>query len=133
MKKYTRLSLLVVSLLLAACAENPASPIFVAPKIDEIVQMSADKVSPQEIIAVIRESHAVYSLTGSQLVRLHDQGVSDAVIDELLRLQIEAARDEEWKRATARPVTWLNPSPTGPWTQQSGSFPYAVDPGWWHH
>jgi hypothetical protein len=116
---------------LAGCADSPTDPLFAPPKVEEIIQMSHEKVAPQEIIAVIRESHAVYSLSGSQLVHLHDEGVADPVIDEVLRVQMQAARDDEWKRATARPVYWLDPS--GSWTSQWGAFPYPSDPGWWRH
>jgi len=133
MKKYcSALSLAVVTWLLAACADDPTSPTFAVPKIDEIVQMAHDNVAPEEIVAVMRESHAVYDLSGSQLVRLHDRGVPDLVIDELLRAELQAARDEEWKRATARPVYWVDPS--NGWLQQSSGFPYPSDPppGTWH-
>jgi hypothetical protein len=121
--------LIVVLYLLAACAAAPTS--LELPKLEEIVQMGRDKVAPEEIIAVMRETHAVYFLSGSELVRLHEQGVPDAVIDEIQRAQIEATRDQEWQRATSRKVYWYDPY--GGWMQQPGSIPSEPAPGWWQH
>ena len=58
----------------------------------EIVQMSQRKLSDDIIIERIRASGAVYRLSAAELVKLHDQGVSDAVLNAMQNTQIEEVR-----------------------------------------
>ena len=82
-------------LMLSACASTskPRPP---APTVEEIVQMSKDKVAPEEIIQRMRDARAVYRLSGSELADLKTRGVSDAVLDHMLNTRIAAERAEEY-------------------------------------
>ena len=85
-----RLAMLILGLaLLSGCASAPRpAPLTTA----EIVQMSQRKLSDDIIIERIRASGAVYRLSAAELVKLHDQGVSDAVLNALQNTQIEEVR-----------------------------------------
>lgn len=50
-------------------------------KVPDIVQMSKDGTSSKDIISEIQKSHTAYNLKADQLVKLHDQGVPDSVIN----------------------------------------------------
>lgn len=110
------------SLLLAACATVPRVP---PPSPAEIVQLVEQGTPPEAIVARIRESGAVYRLPASQLARLREQGVPDAVIDAMQRTYLEderwrAMRDYEW-------YAWRRPYPFyGPWPY----WPYWRHPRW---
>jgi len=81
--------LLAAALLAGGCATLPP-----APTLEEITQMSKQKVPPAQIIKRMEDSRAVYRLSGSQLVKLHEQGVSDEVIDYMYQSQLDAMRME---------------------------------------
>lgn len=84
---FSALVLLVVFLTGCASAPRPA-PLTSA----EIVQMSQRKISDDIIIERIRASGAVYRLSAAELVKLHDQGVSDPVLNAMQNTQIEEVR-----------------------------------------
>lgn len=74
---------------LSACASAPRpAPLTTA----EIVQMSQRKIADDIIIERIRASGAVYRLSAAELVKLHDQGVSDAVLNAMQNTQLEEVR-----------------------------------------
>lgn len=85
-----RLRLLIVFIaLLGGCASAPRPvPLTSA----EIVQMSQRKMTDDIIIERIRASGAVYRLSAAELVKLHDQGVSDPVLNAMQNTQIEEVR-----------------------------------------
>jgi len=64
--------------LLSGCAGMQSRP---PPSIDQIVEMAKAGNPAEQIIRELQETHAVYPLTASQIVSLHDQGVPDAVLD----------------------------------------------------
>lgn len=81
--------LIGVVLALQGCASAPRpAPLTTT----EIVQMSQRKLSDDIIIKRIRASGAVYRLSAAELVKLHDQGVSDAVLNAMQNTQIEEVR-----------------------------------------
>lgn len=83
------LAILVALATLSACASAPRpAPLTTA----EIVQMSQRKIADDIIIERIRASGAVYRLSAAELVKLHDQGVSDAVLNAMQNTQIEEVR-----------------------------------------
>lgn len=85
-----RLAVLIGTLLtLLGCASAPRPT---APTTAEIVQMSQRKLPDDIIIERIRASRAVYRLSAAELVKLHDQGVSDAVLNAMQNTQIEEVR-----------------------------------------
>jgi len=81
---------------LAGCATAPKLP---PPTTVEIVQMAKDGGTVEAIIQRMRESRAVYPLPASELARLREQGVPDAVIDYMQQTHIDAVRYQEWSRA----------------------------------
>jgi hypothetical protein len=108
--------LLLVSLAaLGGCATTPLPP---PPSIDEIVQMSKDKVPPEDIIRRMREARAVYILSGSELADLKARGVPDRVLDYMYEARIAAERDYEYLRARQNAFLYGWPygyAPYGPW------------------
>jgi len=81
--------LLAVVLLAGGCATLPSPP-----TLEEITQMSKQGVPADQIIKRMQDSRAIYRLSGSQLAKLHEQGVSDAVIDYMYESQLDAVRRE---------------------------------------
>ena len=92
----TLLALLVTLTALTGCATQPLPP---PPSIDQIVQMSKDKLPPEDIIRRIRESRTYYPLSAGEIADLRARGVSDVVLDYMLNARIAAERDEEYFRA----------------------------------
>ncbi len=100
---------LVAALLLAGCATTSQRVLPMPPTPEEIVQLSADGTPPAEILARMQASRAVYRLSATELAKLRERGVADAVIDYMQRTQIEAAR-----RETARLYAYPHWSRTWP-------------------
>jgi len=80
---------LVCVALLAGCAGMQHRP---PPSIAQVVEMSQAGKPAQEIIRELQDTRAVYPLTGSQIARLHDQGVPDTVLDYLQNAYAESIR-----------------------------------------
>ena len=104
----------------AGCVSAPPLP--PAPTVDEIVQMSKDGLTPDDIIRRLDESRALYPLKASELARLHEQGVPDEVIDHMQQTLIEAERAREAMRERDR--MWMYGYPMYP-----GGYPW----GYWRH
>jgi hypothetical protein len=75
--------------LLAGCAGLQRRP---PPTLEQVVEMSQAGKPAEEIIRDLQDTRAVYPLTGSQIARLHDQGVPDAVLDYLQNAYAESIR-----------------------------------------
>jgi phage baseplate assembly protein W len=75
--------------LLAGCAGMPRRP---PPALEQVVEMSQAGRPAEEILRELQDTRAVYPLTGSQIARLHDQGVADAVLDYLQNAYAESIR-----------------------------------------
>jgi hypothetical protein len=131
----TRLPLgrLVVALLaaavLAGCASlgTPRPP---PPTLEEIVALSKSGAPAADIIKRMEEARAVYRLPASELARLREQGVPDAVIDHMQRTFIEEERFREWVRS--RDMYWYGwpyHGFYGPW--RYGPYPYSWRPYHW--
>lgn len=56
-------------------------------KAEEIIRLSKEGTSPEEIMRRIHESRTVYLMDAKDVVRLHENGVDDAVIDCMLETQ----------------------------------------------
>jgi hypothetical protein len=73
--------------------------------LDEIVSLTQQKVSSDEIIAKIKESNSQYDLTASQIVDLSKQGVDSKVLDyiqsEREKARLNSLADEINKREKA--------------------------------
>jgi hypothetical protein len=71
----------------------------------EIIRLSKEGVPPNDIIAKIRDSRTVYILDAKDVVRLHETGVDDKVIDYMLATQRWAIEN----RARLERSTWYGP------------------------
>ncbi len=110
--------ILLAALLLSGCASlKPLPP---APTVDEVVQMSQSKTPPEEIIRRMRESRALYRLSGSQLADLKLRGVSEPVLDYMQKTQIDAERYEAYLTAHDRYMFYGWPGYGPLW----GPYPY---------
>ena len=81
--------------ILAGCA-SMSKPLPPAPTIEEIVQMSTDKMAPEQIIQRMKDSHAVYRLSGSELGNLKIRGIADPVLDYMQETRIASERYDEY-------------------------------------
>ena len=94
-------------LLLAGCATVGDPPLTAG----EVVALSRDGKSPQEIIAELQRTNTVIPLSASDYVVLHDEGVPDEVLNYLQRVQIDALLWQE------RAMGWgWGGGPFGGWT-----------------
>jgi hypothetical protein len=79
------------ALAMCGCATT-RDPLPVPPTIEEVVSLSQARTPPDAIIARMHAARAVYPQTATELARLRERGVADAVVDYMQRTQIEAAR-----------------------------------------
>ena len=98
-----------LALALGGCVTSP--PGTVPPTPEQIVAMSRQGAPSADIIARIRASNAVYPLTVTELVQLHDQGVANEVLDYLQAAYLGAVRSDErnrvyWEQGAWHPYPW---------------------------
>ena len=62
---------------------------------EEIIQMAKSGTLDTDIIQKVRASGTVYRLTSTEILHLHDNGVSNSVIDFMLQDYLEAVRWQE--------------------------------------
>jgi hypothetical protein len=74
---------------LSACAGLQRPP---PPPIQQIVEMAKAGKPAEDIVRELQETRAVYPLTASQIVRLHEQGVPEAVLDYMQNAYAESIR-----------------------------------------
>ena len=81
--------------LLSGCATlgatQPQPPVTVS----EVIQMSKEGVPADTIIETMRDSDTVYRLTAAQLAELHEQGISDQVIDYMQQTYLDTVRQDQ--------------------------------------
>jgi hypothetical protein len=75
--------------LLSGCAALQRRP---PPSIEQIVEMAKAGKPAEEIVRELQETRAVYPLTASQIVKLHQQGVPEAVLDYMQNAYTESIR-----------------------------------------
>ncbi|HEX4984884.1 MAG TPA: hypothetical protein VFV71_02305 [Burkholderiales bacterium] len=75
--------------LLAGCAGMQRRP---PPSLEQIVEMSKAGKPAEDIVRELQDTRAVYPLTASQIVRLHERGVSDSVLDYMQGAYAESIR-----------------------------------------
>jgi len=92
--RIARLAMVVALLaVLQGCQTIPAQPRMT---LEEVVKMSQAGTPAGEIINALDERGIYLGFTGSQLARLKEQGVSDDVLDYLLREQNRYARRQAY-------------------------------------
>jgi hypothetical protein len=100
--------LVVVMALLAGCASTRlARP--EPPTLEQIVAMSKAGTSADEIIRKLKESRAYYPLTASEIAKLHDRGVPDAVLDYIHQVHLREVREDEAARSYYRNDWYFRP------------------------
>jgi hypothetical protein len=85
-------TLLLATAILAGCAGAPRRP---PPSLEQIVEMSRQGTPAEDIIRQLKDTRAVYALSGSQLAKLHDQGVPEPVLDYLQQAYVNSVRWQE--------------------------------------
>jgi hypothetical protein len=84
---------LVAALLASGCASLEPRP---APLTrSEVIMLAKSGASAQAIIGELERTRTVLSLSGSDIVQLHEAGVPREVLDYLQRAQISQVRREE--------------------------------------
>jgi hypothetical protein len=63
--------------------------------VSDVIQLSKEDVPAEIIVKKMRESRAVYRLSAGQLAQLHDQGVSNPVLDYMQETYLGAVRLEQ--------------------------------------
>ncbi|HVY04435.1 MAG TPA: hypothetical protein VHB46_00535 [Burkholderiales bacterium] len=76
---------------LAGCAGMQRRP---PPTIEQIVEMAKAGKPAEDIVRELQETRAVYPLTASQIVKLHEQGVPDTVLDYMQNAYSDSIRWE---------------------------------------
>lgn len=85
---------------------------------DELIAMSKDGKSAPQIIDELKRTDTVIALTASEIVRLHDAGVPNDVLDYLQRVQIDEIR---WRDRYSQ-LYWYGPY--GPLYRGVGPCPW---------
>jgi hypothetical protein len=93
---------LAAATLMSACATlgDNTPPL----TIDALVARAKTGESSESLLASLRASRERFTLTGSEFARLKERGLPDAVLDELQKREVAAAREEEWRNA--QPIGW---------------------------
>jgi hypothetical protein len=90
------LVLLAAAALLGGCATTGASRAIMP---EQVVEMAKAGESADAIIKKLQDSGTVYRLSAAEVVRLHNDGVPDPVIDYMQSTYVDAVRWEESQRA----------------------------------
>jgi hypothetical protein len=87
---FPRLAAIFLGLaLLNGCAGPQRRP---APSVEQIVEMARAGKPAEEIVRELQQTHAVYPLSASQIVKLHEQGVPGTVLDYMQNAYAESIR-----------------------------------------
>jgi len=81
--------------LLNGCATLGTDSVKAPVTISEVIQMGKENVPADTVVNRMGESNAVYRLNATGLVRLHDQGVSDPVLNYMQQNYLDAVRREQ--------------------------------------
>ena len=87
------LTVVTVAILQSCVVYRPSTSQLVT--VPDIIQMSKDGVSSKDIISEIRQSHTAYDLKADQLIKLHEQGVQDSVINYMEETKIALMRQDQ--------------------------------------
>ena len=116
------IAVLLAAMLLGGCAAFPKREPMT---LDQVVQLSKEGKSADDIINRLSESRTVFALSGSGYAKLREQGVDDAVLDYIQRTYV--ARVELDSRL--RYQGWYSPGFYPPYYRPiMGPWPYWY--GW---
>jgi len=65
---------------------------------EEVIQLSRDKVPPDDIIEKIADSNTVFRLNSDEVTELRQQGVDAKVVDFMMNTYVEQVRREQEMR-----------------------------------
>ena len=87
--------LVLVIVALSGCTTigNSSPPL----TIDALVARSKQGESAESLLASLRASRERFALSGSEYALLKERGLPAAVLDELQRRALQAARDDQWR------------------------------------
>lgn len=74
---------------IVGCASPDRRPV---PSLEDVVRMSTEGKSDDEIITLLVETRAVYPLTSAKIVDLHEQGITTEVLDYMQQAYIAHER-----------------------------------------
>jgi hypothetical protein len=87
---FPRLAAIFLGLIvLSGCAGMQRRP---PPSVGQIVEMAKAGKPAEEIIRELQETRAVYPLTAAQILKLHDQGVPETVLDYMQNAYVDSIR-----------------------------------------
>jgi len=92
--------------------------------VPDIVQMSKDKVSSQNIINEIKKSHTAYTLKANEYAKLQQAGVADSVVNYMQQTHINMIRNNQ----QAQDSYYWSPGYGGYWY---GGLGYGWPLGYW--
>lgn len=98
MKTRYLVSVLAAAALLAGCTtptEYPATPAYSRYQVEDVIAMSKAGEPDGQIIDKLRAANAFFPLTASEIVKLHGEGVSLAVLDYMQKTYLWGVRKEE--------------------------------------
>jgi hypothetical protein len=72
----------------------------------EIIELAKAHTPDSEIVQRIKASGAVYRLSAVEVQRLHENGVSNTVIDFMLQEYVESVRSQERERSALYWYSW---------------------------
>ena len=96
-------AVLLSVLLVAACASLEPRPKPLTS--DEVIGLAKSGSSAQQIIEDLKRTDTVIPLSATEIVRLHDAGVPNEVLDYLQRVQIDEIR---WRDRWSQ-MYWYGP------------------------
>ncbi len=98
-----KLAVLLSVLLLAACASIDPRPRPLSSV--ELIAFASSGANAKQIIEELKRTDTILPLSASEILRLHDAGVPDEVLDYLQRAQIEEIR---WRDRYSQ-MYWYGP------------------------
>lgn len=111
-----RVFFLVLTLaLVGGCASVQSRP---PVTIERVLDMTRQGTPPNDIIEEMRAAGTVYRLSGSQLAKLREQGVSDEVLDYMQDTYLDEAQRRA--RVSSYDPYWYGPYPGAAWAP----YPY---------
>jgi hypothetical protein len=91
-------ALLVGAALVAGCTtptDYPATPAYSRYQVEDVIAMSKAGEPDGVILDKLRAANAFFPLTASEIVKLHGEGVSLAVLDYMQKTYLRGVRMEE--------------------------------------
>ncbi len=101
MKKAIKLNQVILFSIVILCAALFQSCVVYQPysftpvTVPDIVQMSKDKVSSQNIINEIKKSHTAYTLKANEYAKLQQAGVADSVVNYMQQTHLDLIRHKQ--------------------------------------